>query len=91
MAIYSYFAASKFMKLSATNVVQSSLPTTHQISILLRILNAELLTLYSVASQKLKDVFWKKKRSDGHSKQTKLLRFSILVFSAIVCARCVQV
>jgi hypothetical protein len=89
MAIYSYFAASKFMKLSATNVVQSTLPTTHQTSILLRILNAELLTLYKVASQKFKDVFWEKKKSDGRSAQTKLLRFSIFVFSAIVCARCV--
>jgi hypothetical protein len=90
MAIYSYFAASKFMKLSATNIVQSTLPTTHQTSILLRILNAELLTLYKVASQKFKDVFWEKKSSDGRSAQTKLLRFSISVFSIILCARCVE-
>jgi hypothetical protein len=77
------------MKLSATTVIHGPLPTTHQTSILLRILNAELLSLYKVASQKLKGVFWEKTGSDSRSAQTNLLRFSILVFSAILCARCV--
>ena len=87
MAIYSYVAASKFIKLSASSSVRDPLPTTYQTSILLRVLNAEFLTLYKSIYHGLKDVFWVKKKSGEDPAQTQILRFSIFVLSACLCAR----
>ena len=92
MAIYSYVAASKFMKISALSsgqdsLLQNSLPTTYQTSVLLRILNAELFTLYSSAYHKLKKVFWTKEMDDKHKAQAQIVRFSIVVLSVCLCAR----
>ena len=86
MAIYSYVAASKFLKLSAMSSVPDLLPTTYQTSILLRILNAELFTLCSSAYHKLKKVFWMKERDDNHKAQAQIVRLSIVVFSVCLFA-----
>ena len=86
MAMYSYVAASKFIQLSASNSIHP-LPTTYQTSILLRILNAEFLTFYSLVYHKLKEVFQMRRPKYDTSAQTQIVRFSILVLTICLSAR----
>jgi hypothetical protein len=90
MAMYSYVAASKLLKLSEMSDVNAHVPTTYQIATLIRVLNAEPLTLYQVFVQKIKSVFWKKAKSETATSGMNLTALSIMVLFFSFTARYVE-
>ena len=90
MAMYSYVAASRLLKLSEMPDVDIHVPTTYQIATLIRVLNAEPLTLYQVFVQKIKSVFWKKAKSEIATSGMHVTALSILVLSFSFTARYVE-
>lgn len=57
MTVYAYTNAATFLHVSS-GVQPESLPTPHQLSILLRVINAEWMVLWDLSISKLKEVFW---------------------------------
>ncbi|KAF2195565.1 hypothetical protein K469DRAFT_649646 [Zopfia rhizophila CBS 207.26] len=86
MAIYAYTNAATLLDASE-NADQESLPSPHQMSVLLRILNAELIVLYSLATSKLRKVFWDRAKDDDLSQRTSpIVGASIMVLLAGITA-----
>lgn len=90
MAIYSYAAAHQFLRLSCCNRPDISYPTPYQMSMLIRVLNAEILALYDIIWTHLKEAFWDRKHHRTARKTPRLLQGSIVVFVIGVLARQVQ-
>jgi hypothetical protein len=83
MALQAYVAAWKIL------YVQDRLEPTispYQMSVLLRILNAELLALYELVCAKFKDVFWDRSKRCSQ-RGPPALRSSIVIFFASITAR----
>lgn len=81
MATYSYAAASRFLKLCRGSNANTRAPAPYQMTMLVRILNAEILALFSAAKLKMKSIFGKGDKSPD------LLEFSLLVFFVSMIAR----
>ncbi|KAF2266170.1 hypothetical protein CC78DRAFT_160888 [Lojkania enalia] len=81
MAIYGYLIARQLLGYSENKGNERLLPSPYQTSILIRVLNAEILTLYDLITERIKDVFWRRERSgERKQKSPRILRSSILVF-----------
>jgi hypothetical protein len=87
MAMHSYSNAASFIHTSAKSG-QGSLPSPHQMSVLLRVLNAELAVLWDLAYTRVRRVFWDRERETNSSAEsTRLLGVGIIVLLAGLVAR----
>jgi hypothetical protein len=87
MSIYSYVTAAQFGRISELDLPTNRLPTPYQMTLIFRVLNAELMTLLNLVTLKLREVFWNRQRSEGAREQSSLLRASLIVFASGVFAR----
>jgi hypothetical protein len=90
MAFSAYVNASALLGASERGD-QELLPTPHQMSVLLRVLNAELMVLWDLAVSRVKKVFWKAEKESPAPKtlqQTSpILSVSIMVLLGGILAR----
>jgi hypothetical protein len=86
MTIYSYIAAFRLLQVSQESNVSMRLLTTYQITVLIRLLNAEFMALYNSALCKLKNVFWERSMSSNSAGAPQLLKLSTLVLSVCLLA-----
>lgn len=90
MAMYAYTNSASLLRASES-ADQQSLPSPHQMSVLLRILNAEIMMLWFLAISKLKRVFWNGAREgDGPQRRSRILEATIIVFMVGITARLVS-
>lgn len=87
MAIYAYVTARRLLRLSDHAQEGSRYPTPHQTSVLLQILNAELLALCGLVWAKMKEVFWASKEQGKKPQVPRVLWTSIAVFAIAVVSR----
>ncbi|KAK7191620.1 hypothetical protein PSPO01_02069 [Paraphaeosphaeria sporulosa] len=92
MAFASYANAAALLKASEGEE-QDDLPTPHQMSVLLRVLNAEMMILWDLATVKVKNVFWhREKEADTVKRSSPILNTSVVVLLvSIVASLLVQV
>jgi hypothetical protein len=64
MAFSAYINAAELLGASESGE-QDSLPTPHQMSVLLRVLNAELMVLWDLAALRVKSVFWRAEKDSS--------------------------
>ncbi|KAF2279921.1 uncharacterized protein EI97DRAFT_370045 [Westerdykella ornata] len=64
MMIYAYSAASQLLRSSDDSDQRTALPSPYQVSLLLRVLNAEILALGELCWEKVKRVFWKREKAE---------------------------
>lgn len=87
MAFVSYANASALLKASEGEE-QDNLPSPHQMSVLLRVLNAEMIVLWDMGFAKVKRVFLKKEREeDGATPSSPILNTSVVVLLICIVAR----
>ncbi|KAF2650131.1 hypothetical protein K491DRAFT_149337 [Lophiostoma macrostomum CBS 122681] len=90
MTTYAYVNAAALLHAS-DNADQASLPTPHQMSVLLKVLNAEMMVLYTLATSKLKRIFWNKNEEPPLRNTSHILDTSIIVLlSGLVASLLVQ-
>ena len=90
MMIYAYSTASQLLNSSEDHSRQKVLPSPYQTSMLIRVLNAEMLALYELAESKIKSVFWHSERSSDAGRKPHApgtLRRGILVLLLCIAAR----
>lgn len=94
MSIYAYSIARDLLYSSMSTDREKLLPSPYQMSVLIRLLNADLLMLWELFTRKIEEIFWKKERSEeagkgggGDKKFPHLLRASVLFFLFIIFAR----
>ncbi|KAH7371540.1 hypothetical protein BKA66DRAFT_590917 [Pyrenochaeta sp. MPI-SDFR-AT-0127] len=86
MAIYAYTNAASLLRASE-KADHESLPSPYQMSILLKVLNAEFMVLWDLTLAKLMRVFWKRERdNDSSSRSPSLLGNGVIVLFAGVIA-----
>jgi hypothetical protein len=78
MTMFAYVNAATLLHAS-DNADQASLPTPHQMSVLLKVMNAEMLVLYTLAMSKLKKIFWDKDKEEPSRQTSHVLDTSIIV------------
>ena len=88
MTITAYNTAASLLRASKSGF-HEELPSPYQLSTLLRVLNAELMVLWTLAISKIKRVFWHRERA-GDSRPPRVLRTGVLVFIAGIIARFVN-
>ncbi|KAF2677830.1 hypothetical protein K458DRAFT_436235 [Lentithecium fluviatile CBS 122367] len=85
MAIAAYVNAAALLAASERGE-EDELPSPHQMSLLLRVLNAELMVLWDLAVSKIKKVFWTREKNDLSVEPIKrtspILGASIMIFLA---------
>jgi hypothetical protein len=69
MTLYGYLVAKSFLSVSGSSAGSAKLPSTYQFSILIRVLNADILTLRELCWRRLKTVFWHKQQSTDRRNQ----------------------
>ena len=81
MTLFGYLVASQMLRTSSAED-QVKLPSPYQTSILMRVLNADVLALWDQGSRKLKKVFWTSEQSSdsGESRSPQLVRTSVMMF-----------
>ena len=89
MAIHAYTAARQFLSLSDNDQsTTSEYPTPYQTGLMIRLLNAELMTLWSMFCHTIKDTFWRKKASvSGRRNKAPVVRTSLFIFVAALVGR----
>jgi hypothetical protein len=90
MAMYAYSAARQLFRLSNVNSNVQQLPSPDQLSVLLRMLNADVLAFWDVVSRKVTRVFWHGEATpDPHEEKRtpSILRDVILVFNLALLSR----
>lgn len=90
MTMYAYLAARQLLAASHSEFKVQKLPSSHQTSIMLRMLNADVLVLWTVVSRKLVKVFWQQEatpQSEGARRTPSLLRDAVLVFLLALLSR----
>jgi hypothetical protein len=88
MTITAYNTAASFLRMSK-NGVHEELPSPYQLSLLLRVLNAELIVLWTLAWSKMKRVFLHGERT-GDSRPPHILRTGVVLLMTGIIARFVQ-
>ncbi|KAJ4288110.1 hypothetical protein N0V90_012127 [Kalmusia sp. IMI 367209] len=79
MAFASYANASALLRASERDD-QEDLPSPHQMSILLRVLNAELMILWDLTLSKIKRVFWNREKDSENVQPTSpILNTSVII------------
>ena len=87
MAFASYANASSLLHASEKDD-QDDLPSPHQMSVLLRVLNAEMMILWDLASSKVKRVFWhREKESEDVQHTSPILGASVIILLLSLLAR----
>lgn len=87
MAFASYANASSLLEASEKDD-QDDLPSPHQMSVLLRVLNAEMMILWDLAYSKVKKVFWhREKDSDDMQRTSPILGTSVTILLLSIVAR----
>ena len=87
IAFASYGNASELLRASEGEE-QGDLPSPHQMSVLLRVLNAEMLVLLDLASSRIKRVFWKQEEETESVQRTSpILKSSVIILLVSVVAR----
>ncbi|KAF1939998.1 hypothetical protein EJ02DRAFT_495830 [Clathrospora elynae] len=92
MAIYGYIAASQLLRLSDADWHEQPHPSPYQVTLLIRILNADLLVLWDLGFAGIKDALWDRTRSDKKkSRMPGLLWSTMVVFLfSILCSFSIQ-
>lgn len=95
MTIYAYFTASLLLKCSEDGEQRANgnLPSPYQTSVLLRVLNADLLVLMEVGWNKIKETFWSKERKinlESRKSFVSLVQRSVLTLGSCLLARYVN-
>lgn len=86
MAFASYANANALLRISEGQE-QDDLPTPHQMSMLLRVLNAEMMVLWELGSAKFKDVFWHRKQEvETVKRSSPILNTSVIVLLISIVA-----
>jgi hypothetical protein len=89
MATFSYTSARQLLRLSVKK--KNNCPTPYNTSMLLRILNAEVMALFDIITSKFKEIFWELKKQDEEQKENAtmvwILHTSVIVFVVSICAR----
>lgn len=89
MNMYAYTNAALLLRASE-KAEHGALPSPYQMSVLLKILNAEFMMLWDLAFSKVKRVFWKREKDAGSSFQSPpVLESGVMVLMAGIIARCV--
>ncbi|KAF2110525.1 hypothetical protein BDV96DRAFT_635562 [Lophiotrema nucula] len=89
MMIYAYSTASQLLNSSEDHSRQKVLPSPYQTSMLIRVLNAEMLALYELAESKIKSMFWHSERSSDAKRKARApgtLQSGILVLLLCIAA-----
>ncbi|KAH7088987.1 hypothetical protein FB567DRAFT_522762 [Paraphoma chrysanthemicola] len=82
MSMQSYSNAASFIHASA-EVGSRSLPGPYQMSLLLRVLNAELIVLWDLSFKKIRSVFWYHEKEESPSdEKPRMLKMGIIVLIA---------
>jgi hypothetical protein len=90
MTMHSYTSSAALIHASQKNE-RESLPTTYQLSVLLRILNAELAVLWELALSKFRRIFWDQEANKSStSRSAPLLRTGVIILLAGITARSVM-
>lgn len=81
MTLFGYLIASRMLRASSADD-QVKLPSPYQTSILMRVLNADLLVLWDQGTRKLKKVFWASEQSSDSvdARSPQLVRASVMMF-----------
>jgi hypothetical protein len=85
MTITTYNTAASLLRTSKTGL-HEELPSPYQLSVLLRVLNAELMVLWTLAWSKVRRVFWHGERT-GDSRPPHILRTGVVVLITGIIAR----
>lgn len=87
MVFVSYANASSLLQASERDD-QDDLPSPHQMSVLLRVLNAEMMILWDLASSKVKRIFWNREKETENMQHTSpILSTSVIVLLISIAAR----
>lgn len=87
MAFASYANAASLLRASERDD-QDDLPSPHQMSVLLRVLNAEMMTLWDLGLSKFKSVFWDRKKDfEGVQRTSPVLNTSLILLLISITAR----
>jgi len=90
MAFSAYINAAELLGASERGE-QDLLPTPHQMSTLLRVLNAELMVLWELATSRIKSVFWRAEKDSSDSttlhQTSPILGTSIMILLFGIVAR----
>lgn len=87
MAFVSYANASSLLQASERDD-QDDLPSPHQMSVLLRVLNAEMMILWDLVSSKAKRVFWNREKDTETVQRTSpILSTSVIILIMSIAAR----
>lgn len=90
MSIYAYSIAKELLDSSMGPNQGQSLPSPYQMSVLIRLLNAEILTFWELGCAKFSEIFWRRERSqDGERVQRspRMVKASIGIFVFSLLAR----
>ncbi|KAH6633754.1 hypothetical protein C7974DRAFT_471822 [Boeremia exigua] len=92
MTMHAYTNAATFLRIS-NRVQPKALLTPHQLSTLLRVLNAEWMALWDLLTSKLKEVFWNGQDDANHSHQSPLIlrRGTTILIAGISASVLIQV
>ncbi|KAK3208468.1 hypothetical protein GRF29_77g804171 [Pseudopithomyces chartarum] len=86
MVFVSYANASSLLQASERDD-QDDLPSPHQMSVLLRVLNAEMMILWDLASSKVKRIFWNREKETENMQHTSpILSTSVIVLLISIAA-----
>lgn len=88
MMVFASYADAYALLRASEKDNQEELPSPHEMSIMLRVLNAEMMVLWDLTISKLSDVFWKREK-DMHAanKTSPILRKSVIILLGGVFAR----
>jgi hypothetical protein len=89
MSIFAYCAASRLTEASVSQNQSRCLPTSYQTSLIVRLLNADYLSLWELSRPWRRWSFWRGKNSESSERATKptVLRASILMLCLALLAR----
>lgn len=90
MTIFGYSIAKTFLSSSTSPVEPNALPAPYQLSVMIRLLNADLLYLWELGLQTIKSVFWNKEKSHTSKQEYRTpitLRAGISIFVVCVIGR----
>lgn len=92
MTIYAYTTARQLLALSdSSKEAGSAFLTPYQLGILIRVLNAELMVLWSMMCHLLKDIFWRRSRSEARvRRKAPIVQTGIIVFLVALLGRYVN-
>ncbi|KAF1995676.1 hypothetical protein P154DRAFT_623765 [Amniculicola lignicola CBS 123094] len=83
MTIFTYSIAARLLRLSAEQHGHPALPSPYQTSVLMRVLNAEMLALWDLGVAGIKAVFWKREKSEERNEENRtpdMVKTSIWIF-----------